>query len=227
MYHSQCGEDKTLNNKYFKNKKNGNFIELGALDGKLYSNTLFFEKELLWSGILIEPHINMYTELKNNRPKAYLFNELISDNNEEVIFKSFKDNKYGACVSGVKNTLPENHYSGFYDNPGWTNFKQHEEKIKPVSLTEVIKRTPITHFDLLSLDVEGHELEVLKSWDFSIPIDVILIEKNPRSEDCNKLLVKHGYKFDGVCAHNDIYIINNIKKGNTGLIVKLKNNASK
>jgi hypothetical protein len=42
-YYSQCGEDEYIYNNYFKNKKNGKYIELGALDGVLYSNTKFFE----------------------------------------------------------------------------------------------------------------------------------------------------------------------------------------
>jgi hypothetical protein len=38
MYvYSQCGEDLFLYNTFFKNKQNGTYIELGALDGNLYS----------------------------------------------------------------------------------------------------------------------------------------------------------------------------------------------
>ena len=38
MYYSQCGEDKFLYEKYFKDDetKNGFFIELGAMDGGTY-----------------------------------------------------------------------------------------------------------------------------------------------------------------------------------------------
>ena len=56
MSFSQCQEDIFLNENYFHNKKNGTFIELGALDGVVYSNTKFFEDQHGWSGILIEPH---------------------------------------------------------------------------------------------------------------------------------------------------------------------------
>jgi len=33
MYYSQAGEDQYLNDNYFKDKKNGKYIELGAMDG--------------------------------------------------------------------------------------------------------------------------------------------------------------------------------------------------
>jgi hypothetical protein len=41
-------------NKIINNKK-GFFIELGENDGLFQSNTAFFEKELDWTGLLIEP----------------------------------------------------------------------------------------------------------------------------------------------------------------------------
>ena len=44
MFYSQAEEDEFLNTNFFKNKKNGIYIELGALDGILYSNTKFLKK---------------------------------------------------------------------------------------------------------------------------------------------------------------------------------------
>jgi hypothetical protein len=65
------------------------------------------------------------------------------------------------------------------------------------------------------LDVEGHEYEVLKSWDFSIPIDVILIEmlgvQPERDELCRKLLIENKYIFSEKFKHNEIYILNTYK----------------
>ena len=37
--------------------RNGNFIEIGAHDGIIFSNTLFFERNLSWSGLLVEPSV--------------------------------------------------------------------------------------------------------------------------------------------------------------------------
>ena len=42
MFYSQSGEDQILYDKYL-NYRDGFFIELGAMDGVCYSNTLFFE----------------------------------------------------------------------------------------------------------------------------------------------------------------------------------------
>lgn len=207
MFYSQSEEDQFLNANYFKNKKNGTYIELGALDGVLYSNTKFFEDQLGWKGILIEPHPYKFNLLKINRPNNFLFNNIVSCIEEEVVFRFFVDNYSG--VSGIENTLPIEHFKNFYDS---IHEPQSRITIKPTTLTNIVKSTDIKHIDLLSLDVEGHEYEVLLSWDFSIPIDVILIEtlggsQIEKEELCRKLLIKNGYKFDQKFKHNEVFIL--------------------
>ena len=49
-YHSEHGQDKWLNENIFKNKKYGIFVEVGAIDGLITSNSLFFERDLGWTG---------------------------------------------------------------------------------------------------------------------------------------------------------------------------------
>ena len=56
-FHSQMHEDAVLFNMFFKNHRGGVYLEMGALDGRLFSNTLFFQQTLDWSGVLIEPGI--------------------------------------------------------------------------------------------------------------------------------------------------------------------------
>ena len=85
--------------------------------------------------------------------------------------------------------------------------------IIPKTLTEIINETKLTHIDLLSLDVEGHELEVLQSWNFSVQIDLILIEilnvQPEKDELCRQILIKNNYKFIKKCSHNEIFVHNN------------------
>jgi FkbM family methyltransferase len=210
MYYSQAGEDEYLNNNIFNNKLNGKYIELGALDGILYSNTKFFEDNLHWSGVLIEPHPFKFQNLLINRPNNYLFNDLISCLDEEVNFRFFVDDYSG--VSGIEKTLPIEHYKNFYNK---VHCPQSQVTLKTKTLSSIIKQTNIQHFDLLSLDVEGHELEVLKSWDFSVPIDVILIEtlggsQRDKEEECRNILYKNNYKLLSKFKHNEIFILNNL-----------------
>jgi FkbM family methyltransferase len=211
MYYSQCQEDLFLNKNIFKNKQNGTYIELGALDGILYSNTKFFEDSLNWKGILIEPHPEKYKLLRLNRPNNFLFNNLVSCHIEPLEYRYFVD--CHAAVSGVQNTLSQHHFDTYFEsNNEWNkSLLQNKIFIKPVSLTEIVKSTNLTHIDLLSLDVEGHEYEVLNSWDFSIPIDIILIEtlgvQPEKDELCREILIKNNYKFITKYKHNEIFAI--------------------
>jgi FkbM family methyltransferase len=207
MYYSQCKEDIFLNHEIFKNKQNGVYIELGALDGNLYSNTKFFEDSLNWKGILIEPHPEKFKSLQINRPNNFLFNNLVSCHKEELEFRYFVD--HHAAVSGVENTLSQHHFDEYFENKTCKSLPQNKIFIKPISLTEIVRSTNLTHIDLLSLDVEGHEYEVLKSWDFSIPIDIILIEtlgiEPEKDELCRKILINRNYKFITEFQHNEIF----------------------
>ena len=57
------------------NYDNGFYIELGANNGIEQSNTLYFEKERNWKGILVEPILHKYLQCKKNRSqKNYFYN---------------------------------------------------------------------------------------------------------------------------------------------------------
>ena len=62
------------NLKKFLNFKNGFFLEVGAYDGLLFSNTVDLEVNLNWRGILIEPHFNQYIKCVKNRPNSIVVN---------------------------------------------------------------------------------------------------------------------------------------------------------
>lgn len=214
MYYSQCEEDKFLNDNFFKNKKNGCYIELGALDGVLYSNTKFYEDANNWSGILIEPHPLKFIDLQKNRSNNFLSNNLISCGTNPLTFRYFENNC--SAVSGVENTLSKHHFDTYFESNNEWMKSQPQSKINiiPITLSKVIKDSNIKHFDFLSLDVEGHELEVLQSWDFSVPIDLILIENlgtdNFKSKKCYDILINNGYVFVQKFKHNEIYVLPNI-----------------
>ena len=49
----------------FYKVKNKTFLEIGACDGLMDSNTLFFEKELNWNGTLIEANPYQHKHLRH------------------------------------------------------------------------------------------------------------------------------------------------------------------
>jgi len=130
-------------------KRNGFFIELGAANGLLLSNTLFFEKKRNWNGICIEPNPANVRSLLNNR------NCLISD----------------YCISDVDNEYVDYALNGLYSGVLATAGTQTQTnniiKVKTKTLGTLLKmyKAP-KRIDYLSLDVEGHEYTILHKFPF-------------------------------------------------------------
>ena len=72
----QEGQPIKVNDQIFKDKiKNGFYIEAGAYDGEMWSNSLFYEVEKGWNGLLVEAHPEAFGKMKkrvrNIRIKNY------------------------------------------------------------------------------------------------------------------------------------------------------------
>jgi FkbM family methyltransferase len=204
IFYSQQNEDRILFEKYL-NYKNGTFIELGAMDGVLYSNSLFFEKELDWNGILIEP-TNQYESLIKNRPNCYNFNYAISEFDGVVEFVG------SGALGGIKDSMPNGHLKG------WGLDKELTYKVESKPISNVIRHLNIDRVDLFSIDVEGGELEVLRTFDWNIPVYIVLIEmakyESNKDEDCRKFLISKGFEFDSIIGCNEVWINKNNKINN-------------
>ena len=66
-YHGQYGQDQIFHEELFGGRKGGVFVDVGAHDGVSFSNTLFFERELGWRGLCIEPIPEIFDDLAKNR----------------------------------------------------------------------------------------------------------------------------------------------------------------
>jgi len=62
-------------------QRSGFFIECGANDGEFISNTLFFELERNWTGLLIEADHDLFQQLISKNRKAYSINACLSGTN--------------------------------------------------------------------------------------------------------------------------------------------------
>jgi FkbM family methyltransferase len=203
IFYSQLGEDLYIF-KNFINKivKDGIFIELGALDGIKYSNSKFFEDKLGFTGILIEPTKN-YQKLITNRPNCKNYNYAISNIEGENIFIG------DDATAGIINNIPEFMYNCYHKN------KSLAYKVEGIPINKIIDQSKINYVDIYFIDVEGAELIVLETTDWSIPIYLIIIELHnidiEKDNKCRKLLEKQGFTYyDSLCL-NEIWINENYK----------------
>jgi len=82
-----------------------------------------------------------------------------------------------------------------------------------VRLGGILEKYGIKHVDLWSLDVEGAELSVLETVDFSkFSASVIVIEFRPGSGGVRDIMTKNGYIFGKRIGNNDCYLHPDFKK---------------
>ncbi|MBA3816825.1 MAG: FkbM family methyltransferase, partial [Parachlamydiaceae bacterium] len=97
-YQSQTSQDRLLNEIFFHDKRNGVFVDIGAYDGKVISNTYFYEKNLGWTGICIEPLPDAYEKLHMNR-SCVTVNCAVGAKNEMISFLEIKSKNFPELAS--------------------------------------------------------------------------------------------------------------------------------
>lgn len=216
-FYSQAKEDQYFYDTYVKDRDLPfrTYLEMGALDGVKYSNTKFFDEELNWDGILIEPHPIDFKALASNRPRAKRYNKVVSDSSTPVMYKYF-DNPNLSAVSGITSTLTEKNVDKFFESEDeWTKKVRetslNEIELEPVTLDWVLNDAACNQLLLCSIDVEGHELNVLNSYSFDREIAFFLIEKNPNDTIINQLMSDNNYQLLGDVAHNNLFLHNDFK----------------
>lgn len=213
MSHSQSDQDTYLIENIFPKKLNGYFIELGAADGIMLSNTLMLEQKYGWSGICIEPNTEYYNKLKHNRNvNTVCVNELVYSKND--IKMEFVN---AMLLSGIINTISR----------GYLKNKQRREQLDFAENNTVIKTTKTLttvldennapkNIDYLSLDTEGSEYDILLGFDFTkYTIGYICVEHNNKTKDRNnikQILLKNGYSLHRENGIDDEYIHSSLKK---------------
>ena len=194
-------------------KRNGFFIESGAAGGEVLSNSLFFEKSRNWTGLLVEanPH-NFKSLLKKNR-HAYMVNACLSPTTQPMSM-SFQ---MAGFTGGLTNYMEDEHKERLEEHhPG-----SEIVKVQCFPLFSILQALGISHVDYFSLDIEGAEMEVLRTLPLNkISVDVFSIEyqiSHGRKATVAKLaeiesylVTKNGYEVVRVGVGGDVILM----KGN-------------
>ena len=152
-------------------KRNGFFIECGAADGKTFSNSLFFELSRNWTGLLIEANPKLYSKLTALKRRSYSINAALclSNKTERLAFHLMR------FTSAIARTVSKEHVEFAKKFPG--EYSDEIVNVQCFTLYSLLLAINQTTIDYFSLDVEGPELEVLKTFPFDkINIRVIDIE---------------------------------------------------
>jgi len=202
-YFSQYKQDFIID-KIIQQKRGGTFVDIGAHNGIIFSNTYFLEKERNWSGVCIEPIPELFNELKQNR-KCKIISGCVS--NKKGVMKFLRITGKHNMLSGLKESMDAEHLKRITKDTKAHGGEIIEIDIKCYILNDILAENKLYNIDYCSIDTEGAELDILKSIDFDqFYIKIFSIENSEISMEIRNLMKSKGYKLLCVPGVDEIYI---------------------
>ena len=134
----------------FPNKKNGYFVEVGALDGLRMSQSYLFEKTLDWEGIVVEPNPVWKDSISVHRD-CNISTEAISDKRGMETFECREIEGF----SGLKSTVNESRASNIL----------YEFNVETITLSDLFNKFNAPDvIDWVAIDTEGAECMILNQF---------------------------------------------------------------
>ncbi|KAF2355204.1 Methyltransferase FkbM [Trinorchestia longiramus] len=182
----------------FNNTREGIFVEAGALDGETMSNTLGLEKTRGWSGLLVEAEKVAFSQLQQKHRRAWLANICLSptaypsmelfatkSSHLSVASTNFAGFKHRAMGKLQRYRLNSN------------LLKSTVKQVQCIPLSTLLLALNFKRVDLLVLDVEGAEMDIIRTLDFTFfDIQVIFLEWKDLSKhrEVSEEIKKKGYR---------------------------------
>jgi FkbM family methyltransferase len=148
-FHGQFGEDRWIF-EHLALPDRGVFVDVGAGHPVALSNTYFFERNG-WTGLCIDADPLQYEQLRRRRLSAEW--AAVARTEGEV-------DLYAGVSPTYSTTVPRSAFRGFVRVPLRTTIR-----VPAVRLETLLRRHGIDYIDLMSIDVEGTEIEVWESFD--------------------------------------------------------------
>eukprot|EP00096_Caligus_rogercresseyi_P014241 TRINITY_DN673_c0_g1_i1.p1 TRINITY_DN673_c0_g1~~TRINITY_DN673_c0_g1_i1.p1 ORF type:complete len:306 (-),score=87.01 TRINITY_DN673_c0_g1_i1:282-1199(-) len=211
-FQGQCGQPTNIDRFIFKNKLNAKesnekyfFVEAGAYDGEVISNSLHYELRRGWAGLLIEPNPDYYKLLELRERKAWLLNRCISTQTTPQVVEFDASGLHGGII-GKDGEEPGNDMDKAVDR------RKIRVQCFPLFSILMALGNPTVHY--LSLDIEGAELPVLRTVPFDdVDIKLMGIESNHMGEifpgskvELIRALADRGYRYDRDICYDSIFI---------------------
>jgi FkbM family methyltransferase len=182
----------------------GSFVELGAVDGITKSNTLLLERCFNFTGLLIEGNPNSARSLLSSGRKATRRHAAVCSPAGTIPFTD-----QGGLVGGVPSLFTEKHKRRWAHRSNFTT----TVNVPCAPLGQMMTEAKLNSATFLSLDVEGAELLVLKTFKPS-RFDLIMVETNQnepeRTRQIHELLKSGGMqlqpRLSQMIGNSDVFV---------------------
>jgi len=186
------GREQELVRTFFKHAPSGFFVEVGANKPRQESQTWHLE-QLGWTGVLIEPQPDLADDLRRHRSAKVVAVACSSPRNAGRLMRLH--------VAGALSSLDRDRMA-----PGARPERTIDVPIRTLDDILVEAGAP-ARFDFLSIDVEGHELEVLSGFDVARwRPSLILLEDHVGSLGKHRFLKGAGYRLIRRFENNGWYV---------------------
>ena len=227
---SQYKQDMYID-RLLRRRKGGFFVEMGAFDGELYSNTLFLERARGWDGLLIEPNPVTFEQLTSKDRKCWALHGCLGAS------PSLTFRLAGGMTAPLQ--LMSKHHSDRLDyavpkmilakDSKGLDFLRYrgsgeEVPVRCFNLKSVLgqlwnqssrsngtggeNQSSVRHIDYFSLDVEGGEMDVLENLPWgSVTIEVMTVEVQENRQEIHTFMLSKGYRLVSTFDFDNLYIL--------------------
>ncbi len=157
LSYSQDGEDMVLR-RLFEGRDAGFYVDVGAHHPFRFSNTCYFHRRG-WRGVNIDPNPATISEFQRHRPSDINICVGIAETSGSLMFHRFNEpalNTFDPALANERAALP-----------GYRLIERSEVAVRRLDEVLAEHLAQDQKIDFLSIDVEGLDLQVLKSNDWT------------------------------------------------------------
>jgi len=207
-FYSQNGEDYLLWS-FFKGKRRGFYVDIGAFDGIHFSNTYAFE-QIGWNGICVEPNPEIFAICRANRPGSTCLYEACTGNPHAKKMRFFVE-ELGLLSTTIIDEEKLKDIEQRYRKRGLDFSGMKEIEVAARTFNEILEQYgPIDKkIDFVSIDSEGDEIGILGGIAFDIyDIRVLVVEYDKIDEQkmLQMLGEKSNFRLARKTLHNAVFV---------------------
>ena len=192
-HRNSCSEEEWCIRDFFNDTRDGFFVDVGANDYKVTSNTYYLDTVLNWRGLAIEPQRQFEADYIKFRPRTKFLSFFVSD----------ASNQQAKLYVLGKNSLIASADRSFTEREGQ---KAKEIEVPTITLNDLLDSEGVKKIDFLSIDIELWEPKALAGFDVErFRPELVCIEAHPQvRQQILDYFARHHYTLVGKYLRADV-----------------------
>ena len=149
------GKEEPIVRSFFRDQRNGFFVDVGCWRPVENNTTYFLEKHLGWSGIAIDGIERLGRQWRKERPQSRFFHYAVTDRSGETL--TFHES---LSLSSTDGKAIE-----FWEGVKGEKLGVNLVEVPTITLTDLLDREGVTQIDFLKIDINGTEPTALAGFD--------------------------------------------------------------